>query len=158
MFLSFRWFVAASTLAALTSLGACASSPELRQRPIQGSVADRMLAIQESMFALIAKSHSSDEAADRITQYCEDERAAIEQLAADSEAMSGAEMQAMADDLTRRSQKLIDRASEALEDRVHVMTDGRVIVAMARCRTPPVAPPSAPTSTEDAPTSDPEGH
>lgn len=135
-------------LALVLTLGACASAPELKQRPIQGTVADRLLAIQESMFALIARSSTSTEAAERITAYCQSESEAIEQLTADAGALGeeGPEAEALRNEVARRSEKLIDRASEALEDRVHLMTDGQVIVAMARCRTRPESPSIHPES------------
>lgn len=140
----------------ISTLVACASSPGIRMRPIEGTIADRLLALQESVFALIIESDSSIEAAERITQYCADHSAAIEQLAAESAALGeGPEAQALAVEVAERGEKLVDRASEALEDRVHLLTDGRVVIAMAQCRALPTptepTPPPEPTPSEPDP-------
>jgi len=127
----------AALIAALV-LPACASAPGLQRVELQGSLADRLMAFEETLFWLVSRSASSQDAAQRVTAYCQENAQAIEEMARESESLSPDDVAALTKEVAQRKEKLVERASGELEGREHLLTDGVVIVAMLQCRQPPV--------------------
>lgn len=100
--------------------------------PSQGSVVDRLMTMQESFFALIAGSKTSDEAAAKIDAYCTENQQAVHATLAEQQA--NMENEEMAAEFQNRSMKLQQRAEKLYSNMPNLMEDGKVIEAMDRCR------------------------
>lgn len=112
---------------------AAGSSPGFQvAAPTEGSTVDRLMAMQESFFAIIGNASTSDEAAAGIDAYCSANADAIAKTLADQEA--NMENAAMRDEFMQRSAKLMERADKTFGDRPDLMEDGKVQEAMDRCK------------------------
>ncbi|HRE89231.1 MAG TPA: hypothetical protein PK095_08830 [Myxococcota bacterium] len=100
--------------------------------PANGSVVDRLMVMQESFFALIAGSKTSDEAAGKIDAYCTEHQAEIHATLAEQQA--NMENEEMATEFMKRSEKLQKRAEELYSNMPNLMEDGKVVEAMDRCK------------------------
>lgn len=114
-----------------TSGAAAAPSFEVKG-PTEGSVVDRLMAMQESFFAIIGNAQTSDEAAAGIDAYCGANADAIAKTLSEQEA--NFENEAMREEFVQRSTRLMERADKTFGDRPNLMEDGKVQEAMDRCK------------------------
>jgi hypothetical protein len=121
----------ASTQVKKSESGSAASGFEVKA-PSGGSIVDRLLVMQESFFALIASSQTSDEAAAKIDAYCTEHQQAVHATLAEQQAHMDNED--MAVEFQQRSEGLMKRAEELYSNMPNIMEDGKVIEAMDRCK------------------------
>jgi len=128
-----------ASFVALTTL-ACGSTPPAAfqvKSVDNGSVVDRFLNLQESLYALIAESPTADDAIAKITAYCEQNAAAVERMIADRDALAddpdGAAQRA---EFERRGAALSERAEKELSHKNDMLADGRVLDSMSACLGP----------------------
>lgn len=114
------------------SSGGDAASGFQVKGPTEGSTVDRLMAMQESFFAIIGNAQSSDEAAAGIDAYCSANADAIAKTLAEQEA--NLENEAMRDEFVQRSAKLMERADKSFGERPDLMEDGKIQEAMDRCK------------------------
>jgi|GEM_PF-3160910 len=123
--------------AGLISLTGCGTA--LKERaPTTGSLVERTLALQESLFAIIEDSGKIAEAATRIKRYCDKHRPAIQQLAVDAGAMGSdfATTSAFSHELAAGITDLATRSAEALQGKEAFLESPVVLGAIERCNLP----------------------
>ncbi|MFO0747228.1 MAG: hypothetical protein U1F43_16415 [Myxococcota bacterium] len=143
--------VVALALALPLAVGACASKPELRVMGLDhGSVLDRTMALQESVYAIAGQSAGPDEAAMRLDRYCDEHKDELAQLRLDAGQLTPDEQTAFAKALVERTQKLVERVKDAIgENGMLKLVDPIVLKSMGACRGE--VPEEAPSPVDDGP-------
>lgn len=129
-----RWVIGVAGAAAL---GACGTT--LKERaPVEGSLAERTMAFQESIFAAIERSDTAGEAAGRISRYCERHAPAFAQLRTDAGALEGdpGAVMAFTMELMAGIEDLAQRAESALSNKAHMLEAPEVLGAIQNCNVP----------------------
>lgn len=147
-----RLSVVVPIAASLLPIAACGSSSALRVRaPDHGSLVDRTVTLQESMYALVGKSAGSDEAAMRIGEYCEANVAWLAKMRDDAAAIPESSQQAFAIELRDKTVALVERVEKALSERkILLMADQRVLAAIQTCAPRPPSEPEAPAAPDQS--------
>lgn len=136
------------------ALGACASTPTLTVRgvPTGGTVVDRMMLFQESLYAIAGRSASPSETALGVTAYCEDNRDALERMGADASALTEDQQTQTGQEIAARTMKLADRVKDAIGvEHMLFLLEPEVTSAMVACRASLPAPAEETPGTEPAP-------
>lgn len=132
-----RTFAVIALIASLTT--ACASAPPLRvDKPDHGSVADRIMAVQESFYAIALAAKDVPQAHERMAAYCAENREALVAMRDDSRNVPEAEQESFAAELERRTRALMSRLEADYEDEVlaKVAQIGGALQAMFECLPP----------------------
>ncbi len=129
-----RWVIGMASAAALAGCGTT-----LKERaPVEGSLAERTMVFQESIFAAIERSDTPKEAAARIAKYCERNADAFAQLRVDATALEGdpAAVMAFTMEIISGIEDLARRSQDALSDKADMLEAPEVLGAIENCNVP----------------------